>query len=75
MGLIDLHQMIELMSVEPGHGFVQCVLLFMIWLNSRGLKKEVITLGERLSDMRANHEIRLDKIERQLTLLENHGGN
>lgn len=73
MDLFDLSQIGEFIRLEPGHGLVQSLLLFMIWLNSRGVKKELITLTERLLDMKAHHEERFSKVEDRLTILEKRG--
>lgn len=72
MDIIDLGQIFEFLRAEPGHGLLQSFLLFMIWLNSRGVKREVMSLGDRLSDLRSSNEFRLDRLEKRLTIVETH---
>jgi hypothetical protein len=68
--MFDLAQIMELLKVEPGHGLVQSFLLLMIWISSRGVKKEVSSMKEGLSDMKMHHEFRFEKIEERITTLE-----
>lgn len=68
--MFDFSQILELLRVEPGHGLVQSLLLFMIWLSSRSLKKELIGLRDSLTDMRLHHEVRFEKIESRIDTLE-----
>ncbi len=68
--MFDLSQILELLRVEPGHGLVQSLLLFMIWLSSRSLKKELIGLRDSLTDMRLHQEVRFEKIESRIETLE-----
>lgn len=72
--MFDFSQIVELMRAEPGHGLLQSVLLFMIWLTSRSLKKELVSLKDSLSDMKIHNEVRFEKIEGRLTTLESKGG-
>lgn len=69
--MFDFSQVLELMKLEPGHGLIQSLLLFMIWMTSRGLKKEVIALKDGLTDLKVNHEVRFEKIEGRVIVLEN----
>jgi len=68
--MFDFDSIIELLKVEPGHGFIQSILLAMIWWSSRGVRKEIHQLGENFTDMKSNHELRLNNIEGRLTVLE-----
>lgn len=72
--MFDFSQVIELMKDGSGHSLVQSFLLFMIWLTSRSLKKELVSLKESLSDMKVHNEIRFEKIEGRLTIIEAKGG-
>lgn len=49
MELIDMHQIMELLNPESGRGIIQCVLLFMIWLNSIGLKSRLDKIETRIT--------------------------
>jgi hypothetical protein len=68
--MFDFVQIIELLKVEPGHGLIQSFLLLMIWMSSRGVKKEIGQLKEGLEGMKIHHEVRFEKIEGRITVLE-----
>lgn len=76
---LPLDQLMMLIKTEPGSGFAQSILLFMIWLNARGLKKEMRELKEGLTKLEVGHEVRLSNIEnkigtidQRLSLIEKH---
>ena len=64
--MVELSQILQLLQIEPGSGLLQSALLFMIWLSSMGVRKDIKAMGLRL----LNHEARFDKIEGRLTTLE-----
>lgn len=68
--MFEFSQLLELLKVEPGHGLVQSLLLFMIWITSRGLKKELVGLRDSLTDMKIHHEVRFEQIETRVQTLE-----
>jgi hypothetical protein len=68
--MFDFSQILELAKLEPGHGLVQSILLFMIWLQSRGLRQDVASLKDAITVQRNNNEVRFQKIEGRLTILE-----
>lgn len=68
--MFDLSQIMQLLKVDPGNGLVQSLLLFMIWLSSRGLKKELVALRDSLTDMKIHHEVRFEQIEARVQTLE-----
>lgn len=70
LSMLDFNQLYEMLRVEPGHGLAQTILLAMIWWTSSGLKKELISLGEKIADLRTHHEFRLEKLEDRLTVIE-----
>jgi len=70
MDMFDWSSVVELMKIEPGHGLVQSVLLFMIWIQSRGVRLAIKKLEEALSSDKASNEIRFQKIENRLTIVE-----
>lgn len=63
-------QAYEMLKAQQGGGLVQSVLLFLILLSSRGLRKEIVQLGQRITDMKEDHESRFVKIENRLNKLE-----
>lgn len=68
--MFDFSSILELLKVEPGHGLVQSFLLFMIWLSSRGVKKELMLLKESLLEYKIHNEDRFTHIEGRLSVLE-----
>lgn len=76
---IPIEHLFALLDKEPGSGLAQTILLFLIWINSRGLKKELISLKEALTKMEISHEIRIGNLEesqknldQRLSLVEKH---
>lgn len=72
--MFDFSNITELLKVEPGHGLIQSILLFMIWITSRGLKKEVINLKDSLTQAKTFYETRFEKLEGRLDVLEENRG-
>lgn len=70
MDLFDFSSVIEFAKAEPGHGLLQSVLLFMIWLQSKGLRKEVANLVTSMTEFKMSVEKRFEKIEGRVTQLE-----
>lgn len=68
--MFDFSQILDMLKLEPGHGLVQSLLLFMIWLSSRGLKKELVELKSSLLEFKIHNEDRFKHIEDRLTTLE-----
>ncbi len=68
--MFDVTQVLEFMKAEPGHGLVQSLLLFMIWISSRGLRKELIELKTSLLEFKIHNEDRFKHIEDRITKLE-----
>ncbi len=71
MDMFDFSQILELLKVEPGHGLVQSGLLFMIWLSSRGVKKEIIGIKTLVLTGKVANDIKFEQIGTRLTNLEN----
>ena len=69
--MFDFSQILTLIRLEPGHGLLQSFLLFMIWMSSRGIKKEMAADRKSQAETKATHETRFDKIEGRITVLEN----
>lgn len=65
--MFDFETILELTRTEP---YVQCVLLFMIWLSSRSVKKEIHQINESLEQAKVYYENRFQKIEGRITVLE-----
>ena len=63
---IPFSTVFELLKSEPGHGLLQSGLLFMIWMSTRGLKKEVQELKETLTKMEIGYGVRIGSIENHL---------
>jgi hypothetical protein len=61
--MFDLSQILELVKLEPGHNLVQSFLLFMIWMSSRGLRREI------RKDLSAQQK-RIDNHEGRIIVLE-----
>lgn len=73
--MFDYTSIIELAKIEPGHGLLQSALLFMIWLSSRGLRKEIASLSHSLEVQKTSIEHRFERVEGRITVLEKtHGG-
>lgn len=68
--MFDLETIGELLKVEPGHGLIQSVLLFMIWLSSRNIKLELRSLKDALTQFKERSEARFAKIETRVEILE-----
>jgi hypothetical protein len=74
---LPFEHILTLLKTEPGSGLAQTVLLLLIWLNSRGLKKELVLLKEALTRLEIGHEVRIVNLENEnkhidqrLTLIE-----
>lgn len=65
--MFDLGQVFELMRIEPG---LQTVLLFMIWWQSRGLRKDVASLHEYFNQASSVTDTKFKEINLRLILLE-----
>lgn len=75
--MFDFDQVFNMMKIEPGHGMLQSILLFMIWLSSRSLRKEIQTLREYLQKLEVGIEMRFQRVEGRVNTLEikqNKGG-
>lgn len=68
--MFDFDQILQLFKLEPGHNLVQSFLLFMIWMQSWGVKKQLKSLQESLEQAKSSMEIRFQKIEGRMTVLE-----
>ena len=68
--MFDLSLITELLKVEPGHGFVQSILLAMIWWSSRGVRKEIRSLHDGFDLKKVEDEMRFVKIEGRISVLE-----
>ena len=71
MDLFDLEKIISYGHSESGT--FQCILLFMIWFNSRGIKKEIVNLSSLFNAHKAEDESRFQKLENRVILLEPKG--
>ena len=69
--MFDLEQVWTLAKIEPGHNLAQCVLLFMIWWSSRGLKQEVSRLNASLFTNQKETKEKFEKVDKTLN---NHEG-
>jgi hypothetical protein len=70
--MLDFGQLMEFMKIEPGHGLLQSVLLFMIWWQSRGFRQDLKMLKEALGEAKIHMDKRFEKIEERLMFLEEH---
>lgn len=68
--MFDMGSLLDLMKMEPGHGFLQSVLLFMIWWQSKGLRKEIVSLKDSFHEAKSQNDKRFDVIEHRITILE-----
>lgn len=68
--LFDFQSIFELLKIEPGSGLLQSFLLFMIWMQSRGVRKELAAFTKGYAVDKSATEVRLGKIEGRLTILE-----
>lgn len=64
MDLIDPTQILSLLKIEPGSGLLQSFLLLMIWLSSRGVKKELVELKVSLNDHVRADDFRFSQLEK-----------
>ena len=74
---LPFEHILSLLKTEPGSGLAQTILLFLLWLNSKGLKKELIALKDALTRLEVGHEVRIVNLENEnkhidqrLTLIE-----
>lgn len=74
---LPFEHILSLLKTEPGSGLAQTVLLLMLWLNTRGLKKELVAFKDALTKLEVGYEVRLTNIENEnkhmdqrLTLIE-----
>ncbi len=75
--MFEFSNFIEFAKAEPGHGLLQSGLLFMIWLSSRSLKKELEALKAMLEKFEIGNEMRFRQVENRVSVLEikqNKGG-
>lgn len=68
--MFDFTSIIDLAKIEPGHGLLQSGLLFLIWLSSRGLRKDIISLRDSVEAQKTTIEHRFEKVEGRITALE-----
>lgn len=68
--MFEFSQIIDFAKLAPGHAFVQSVLLFMIWWQSKGLRKEIASLRDSFSETKSTIDKRFDGVENRLSLLE-----
>ncbi len=71
--MFDFTQVIEFAKAEPGHGLLQSVLLFMIWWQSKGLRKEIVALRDGMTETKSIIEKRFINIENRIVFLETRG--
>ena len=69
LDMFDFSWITEFIRLEPGHGLLQSVLLFMIWLQSRGLRKEMMGLKDGLAEAKFIIDKKFDIIEGRLSVL------
>jgi hypothetical protein len=67
---IPIDQLIGLVKAEPGSGMVQSILLFLIWINARGLKKELRSLKNAITGLEVGHGIRLGTLEEKVNTID-----
>lgn len=68
--MFDFSQIFELMKLDSGHSILQSVLLFMIWIQSRGLRQEMGNLKRSLQDAKSTIDKRIENLEQRLIFLE-----
>lgn len=70
--MFDFNQIIEFIKSgsDAKHGMLQSVLLFMIWITSRGLKKELNALRETFSAAQLALSQRFKNLEDRILVLE-----
>lgn len=71
--MFDFSQVLDFMRLGQGHGLIQSVLLFMIWWQGKGLRKELVTLRDSFSEAKSNTDKRFEHIEGRITVLETRG--
>jgi len=70
MDLFDFSSIIEFVKVGPGHNLLQSFLLFMIWISSRGIKKEVVLLRDTIDAQKKIDDHKFEQVEDRLVVLE-----
>lgn len=68
--MLSLSEIYNFMKIDPGHGLLQSLFLFMIWMNSRGIKREIMGLTTNLVVQEEKIKERFEKIETRINLLE-----
>lgn len=68
--MFDFNQIMEFMKIEPGHGLLQSVLLFMIWWQGKGFRQDLKHLKDGLGEAKIHMDKRFEKIEERLMFLE-----
>lgn len=68
--MFDFGLILDFLKVEPGHGAVQCLLLFMIWWTSKGIRRDLADYKQYTDTRLDSHEKRLDDHEGRLIKLE-----
>ncbi len=63
---LNLVEFMGLLKSEPGAGFVNTVLLVMIWWNSRKISKKLDAHGEILTDPEVGHTVRIKRLENKV---------
>lgn len=63
---IPIDQVIGLLKPDHGASYLQTILLFLILINSRGLKKAIQDLRESLNKLEVSHEVRIGAIEHEI---------
>ena len=70
MDMFDFSQFVTFAKIEPGHGALQSILLFMIWWQGRGLRKELSSFRESVAQTLSAIDKRFENLEIRITVLE-----
>lgn len=63
MDFLTIGQVADFIKIDPSHGILQSVLLFMIWWSSKDLKKELVKVQIGLNDHMSKDENRFQRLE------------
>lgn len=68
--MFDLSQLFDFVKVDPDHGILQSILLFMIWWQSRRLREDIASLKMSFTKQRTDYEVKFREVETRIDVLK-----
>lgn len=68
--MFDLSQLFDFVKVDPDHGILQSILLFMIWWQSRRLREDIASLKMSFTKQKTDYEVKFREVETRIDVLK-----